>query len=187
MADYKLNQRSKDEIRAFIQGFKAIVSDDWLKLFSPLELQRVLSGEKTDIDLEDLRKHTIYENGYFERHPVIRSFWQILSEFSAAEKRSFLKFTTGCPNPPLGGFEYLQPPFTIRMVSPDAVATKNDGTNVLKSLFKLNSNKLGRLPSSSTCFNLLKLPAYTKKSLLKEKISYGKFHNVIETTHCLVY
>ena len=30
-----------------------------------------------------------------------------------------------------------------------------------------------RLPSASTCFNLLKLPSYPKKSILKEKLKYA--------------
>ncbi|CAO3647479.1 unnamed protein product [Mucor hiemalis] len=170
MADYKLNQRAKEQTKAFIHGFRSIISENWIKLFSPPELQRVLSGEDTDFDISDLRKHTEYQDGYFDLHPVIRLLWQIVGELSSTEKRSFLKFATGCPKPPLGGFEYLQPPFTVRMVSTDA----NEGSSVKKSFFKMSiGNKSGRLPSSSTCFNLLKLPAYTKKSLLKEKLLYA--------------
>lgn len=123
---------------------------------------------------------------------MIRLLWQIVTEFNSKEKRAFLKFVTGCPKPPLGGFDYLQPPFTIRMVSIDSANI--DSTKIIKSFFRMNlNNKSGRLPSSSTwyvyvlvdftavacvlkflySFNLLKLPAYTKKSLLKEKIIYG--------------
>ncbi|KAF1805933.1 hypothetical protein FB192DRAFT_1340530 [Mucor lusitanicus] len=173
MADYKLNQRAKEQTKAFIRGFRTVISESWIRLFSPPELQRVLSGEDTDFDVNDLRKHTQYDNGYFDHHPVIRSLWQIVAEFNSTEKRAFLKFVTGCPKPPLGGFDYLQPAFTVRMVSIDS--TNMDGTKIVKSFFKLNlnNNKSGRLPSSSTCFNLLKLPAYTKKSLLKEKLVYA--------------
>lgn len=158
MADYKLNQRAKEQTKAFIHGFRSIISENWIKLFSPPELQRVLSGEDTDFDISDLRKHTEYQDGYFDLHPVIRLLWQIVGELSSTEKRTFLKFATGCPKPPLGGFEYLQPPFTVRMVSTDT----SEGPK--KSFFKMSiGNKSGRLPTSSTCFNLLKLPAYTKK------------------------
>ncbi|KAI8359952.1 hypothetical protein BD560DRAFT_184549 [Blakeslea trispora] len=173
MADYKLNQRAKEQTKAFIHGFRTVISESWIRIFSPPELQRVLSGEDTDFDIYDLRRYTHYENGYFDHHPVIRLLWQIVSELSSAEKRAFLKFVTGCPKPPLGGFVYLQPPFTIRMVSTDASTPDVDGVKLVKSFFKLNINKSGRLPSSSTCFNLLKLPAYTKKSLLKDKLCYA--------------
>ncbi|KAI8884282.1 HECT-domain-containing protein [Backusella circina FSU 941] len=176
MADYKLNQRTKEQTKAFIHGFRTVISESWIKLFSPPELQRALSGEDTDFDVSDLRKHTVYQDGYFDQHPVIRSLWQIVDDFSSSDKRAFLKFATGCPKPPLGGFDYLQPPFTIRMVSTDASGTL-DGVGVVKSFFKMNMNKSGRLPSSSTCFNLLKLPAYTKKSLLKDKLCYAIHSN----------
>ncbi|KAL0141224.1 hypothetical protein V8B55DRAFT_1487205 [Mucor lusitanicus] len=150
MADYKLNQRAKEQTKAFIRGFRTVISESWIRLFSPPELQRVLSGEDTDFDVNDLRKHTQYDNGYFDHHPVIRSLWQIVAEFNSTEKRAFLKFVTGCPKPPLGGFDYLQPAFTVRMVSIDS--TNMDGTKIVKSFFKLNlnNNKSGRLPSSST-------------------------------------
>jgi hypothetical protein len=34
------------------------VPQDWLRLFSAPELQRLISGDDTPIDLADLRKHT---------------------------------------------------------------------------------------------------------------------------------
>ncbi|CEG80848.1 hypothetical protein RMATCC62417_15119 [Rhizopus microsporus] len=174
LADYKLNQRAKEQTRAFIRGFRTVVSENWIKLFTPPELQRVLSGEDKEFDISDLRRHTEYQGGYFDQHPVIRSFWQIAEKLSLDEKKAFLKFVTGCPKPPLGGFSYLQPPFTIRMVSLDESGT-SDNLSVIKSFLKMSMNKSGRLPTSSTCFNLLKLPAYTNKSILKEKLCYGKF------------
>ncbi|CAO3577234.1 unnamed protein product [Absidia cylindrospora] len=177
MADYKLNQRARDQTKAFIQGFRSMISADWIKVFSPPELQRVISGEDVDFDIPDLRRHTQYQNGYFDQHPIIKILWQIVQEFSSDEKRAFLKFVTSCPKPPLGGFSYLEPPFTIRMISPNEQSI--EGMGLVRAMLKLNTNsdKLGRLPSSSTCFNLLKLPAYTKKSLLREKLHYAIHSN----------
>ncbi|KAI8149214.1 hypothetical protein BJV82DRAFT_210891 [Fennellomyces sp. T-0311] len=180
MADYKLNQQTREQTRAFINGFRSVISEAWIRVFSPPELQRVISGEDTDFDVTDLRQHTVYQNGYFDHHPIIRSLWQIVEDFSSEEKRAFLKFVTSCPKPPLGGFDYLQPPFTIRMVTVDPTSSQGtvDGLGLVKTLLKVGNSggatKMGRLPTSSTCFNLLKLPAYTKKSLLREKLRYGK-------------
>ncbi|KAI9007040.1 hypothetical protein CLU79DRAFT_806574 [Phycomyces nitens] len=172
MADYKLNQQAKEQTKAFIHGFRSVIFDGWIKVFSPPELQRVISGEDKDFG----KRHTDYQNGYFDQHPVIKLLWQIVDGLGSQEKRAFLKFVTGCPKPPLGGFDYLQPPFTIRMVSSDKDQQSIEGIGIVKSFFKINSlqKKGGRLPTSSTCFNLLKLPAYTKKSLLREKLLYGK-------------
>ncbi|KAI8366690.1 uncharacterized protein BYT42DRAFT_587536 [Radiomyces spectabilis] len=174
MADYKLNQRTREQTAAFVNGFRSVISASWIKVFSPPELQRIISGEDTDFDVNDLRKHVEYQNGYFDQHPVIRLLWQIVDEFSSEDKRAFLRFVTSCSKPPLGGFDYLSPPFTIRMVATEADPSNTGNTRVklVKSLFKGRDNKNGWLPTSSTCFNLLKLPAYTKKSLLREKLCY---------------
>jgi len=51
MADYKLNQRAKEQTKALIRGFRTVISESWIRLFSPPELQRVLSGEDTDFGM----------------------------------------------------------------------------------------------------------------------------------------
>ena len=48
-------------------------------------------------DVTDLRNYTVYQNGYFDHHPIIRSLWQIVEDFNSEEKRAFLKFVTSCP------------------------------------------------------------------------------------------
>ncbi|CAO3682749.1 unnamed protein product [Umbelopsis ramanniana] len=176
MADYMLNQRIHEQTKAFIDGFRSIVADQWIRIFSPPELQRVISGENVDFDVSDLRNHTEYQNGGFDQHPVIRMLWQILNDFNSQEKRAFLKFVTSSPKPPLGGFEYLQPPFTIRIV---AISGDSNlaGIKFVKNMFTSSNSKDGRLPSSSTCFNLLKLPAYTKKSVMREKLQLAIHSN----------
>ncbi|KAI7848665.1 hypothetical protein BDC45DRAFT_302888 [Circinella umbellata] len=40
MADYKLNQQTREQTRAFIRGFRTVISENWIKVFSPPELQR---------------------------------------------------------------------------------------------------------------------------------------------------
>ncbi|KAI8055570.1 uncharacterized protein B0P05DRAFT_288472 [Gilbertella persicaria] len=40
MADYKLNQRAKEQTKAFIHGFRTVISESWIRIFSPPELQR---------------------------------------------------------------------------------------------------------------------------------------------------
>ena len=49
--------------------------------------------------------------------------------------------------------------------------------SVVRGLFGVrkrgSSHSPARLPTASTCFNLLKLPSYKKKSILKEKLKYA--------------
>ncbi|KAJ3157378.1 Ubiquitin-protein ligase E3B [Irineochytrium annulatum] len=173
ISDYRLNQECKEQFRAFVTGFRSIVPERYLNFFSPVELQKMMSGENTgDFDVSDLRQYSKYEGGYFDQHSTIRMFWQVLSEVSPKERRQFLKFVTSCSNPPVGGFQYLDPPFTIRYVA----ATKADDAEVI-SPFKALGTMFGigkeniRLPTAATCFNLLKLPGYQKKSSLKAKLT----------------
>lgn len=110
-----------------------------------------------------------------------------------------VQFVTSCSRPPLLGFAYLKPPFSIRCVevSDDQVQfcclhlrfsfrtlfndsfyclqdTGDTLGSVLRGFFTIRKKEPGgRLPTSSTCFNLLKLPNYSKKSILRDKLRYA--------------
>ncbi|CAO3571962.1 unnamed protein product [Mortierella alpina] len=127
VSDYKLNKQIQDQSRAFIEGFRSIIPQPWISIFSPQELHRVMAGEDVDFDVQDLRAHTDYQNGYFDQHPVIRNLWSVLEDFSSEEKRAFLKFVTSCSKPPLGGFKHLHPPFSIRLVMNPTTTDQNHG------------------------------------------------------------
>lgn len=46
--------------------------------------------------------------------------------------------------------------------------------SVLRGIFSVaRRQSTGRLPTASTCFNLLKLPSYSKKTILREKLKYA--------------
>ncbi|KAF9364021.1 hypothetical protein BGX34_002740 [Mortierella sp. NVP85] len=128
VSDYRLNKQIQDQSRAFIEGFRSIIPLPWISIFSPQELHRVIAGEDVDFDVQDLRAHTEYQNGYFDQHPVIRNLWAVLNEFNSEEKRAFLKFVTSCSKPPLGGFKHLHPPFSIRLVIEAGPEANNDNT-----------------------------------------------------------
>jgi ubiquitin-protein ligase E3 B len=44
---------------------------DWLSLFSPPEVMRLISGDNSPLDLKDLRRHTHYYGGFHDAHRVI--------------------------------------------------------------------------------------------------------------------
>ncbi|VDN16196.1 unnamed protein product [Dibothriocephalus latus] len=131
---------------SFVRGFYSIINPDWLAMFSPIELQQLISGDSVLIDLEDLK-----------------------NAFS---------FVTSCSKPPLLGFAYLEPPFCIRCVqytNEDQDVGDTLGS-VLKGFFGFGSRRgeeQARLPSASTCFNLLKLPNYASRSVLRDKLRYA--------------
>ncbi|CAI4061675.1 hypothetical protein SKDZ_07G1190 [Saccharomyces kudriavzevii ZP591] len=150
VTDYKLNKRCVKPVSAFHGGLSVIIAPHWMEMFNSIELQMLISGERDNIDLDDLKSNTEY-GGYTEADQTIVDFWEVLNDFKFEEKLNFLKFVTSVPQAPLQGFKALDPKFGIR----------NAGTEKY------------RLPTASTCVNLLKLPDYRNKKILKEKLLYA--------------
>ncbi|XP_022103880.1 ubiquitin-protein ligase E3B-like [Acanthaster planci] len=176
MAHHRLYRQILDQTKAFKRGFRSIINPEWLSWFSGPELQRLISGDNAEIDLSDLRKHTQYYGGFHNSHRVINWLFDVLAnEFTAQERAQFLKFVTSCSKPPLLGFAHLEPPFSIRCVEvSDDQDTGDTVGSVLRGFLRIQKrDPVGRLPTSSTCFNLLKLPNYQKKATLKEKLRYA--------------
>jgi ubiquitin-protein ligase E3 B len=177
LAHFKLYKQIKEQVMAFNNGFKSVIKQDWLNMFSIPEIQRLISGCSQDINFDDLKRNVQYLNGLHSSHRLIKWLWEILeNDFNREERALFLKFVTSSPKPPLLGFSSLNPPFSIRVVeNEEEDSTVYDAS--IKSFFKtvmnLGGTDTSRLPTSSTCFNLLKLPNYSKKSSLKDKLRYA--------------
>ena len=175
-----MHTQIRDQIRAFNRGFYSIISQEWLELFTPPEVMRLIAGDNSPLDLKDLRKHTHYYGGFHDAHRVINWLWDILEkDFSSKERASFLKFVTSCSKPPLLGFQHLEPPFSIRCVE---VGDDDDDGDTIGSVMRgflalRRRDPVNRLPTASTCFNLLKLPNYQKKSTLRDKLRYAVTSN----------
>ncbi|SSD60565.1 uncharacterized protein SCODWIG_02326 [Saccharomycodes ludwigii] len=152
VADFKLNRQYQASIAYFKNGFNTIIPQHWICIFSAKELQTLISGGiDQKIDIDNLRANTEY-GGFTEDDITIKYFWEVLDEFDDEQRSKFVKFITSVPKPPLQGFQSLNPKFGIR----------NAGYT--------NRN---RLPTASTCVNLLKLPDYRDKELLREKLLYS--------------
>lgn len=148
MANARLNTATSRQTEAFKKGLYAIVPPEWLSMFSEPELQVLISGAHKGINMEDLKKNTKYLDGCTPRNKSVKLFWDVMAEFTEKDKAALLQFVTACSRPPPLGFKELQPPFAIQLVS----------------------SRGKPLPSSSTCFNVLKLPDYTSKSDMKKKL-----------------
>ena len=176
VANFRMKTQIEEQTEAFVRGFKSIINLDWLKMFSASEFQRLISGDTAPIDLVDLRKNTKYFGGFHNSHRVICWLWDILErDFSPEEHRLFLKFVTSCSKPPLLGFANLEPPFSIRCVEVSDDQDSGDTVgSVLRGFFAIRrSDPVDRLPTSATCFNMLKLPNYQRRSTLREKLRYA--------------
>lgn len=79
-----------------------------LQIFFSEELQILITGDLAEIDIDDLRRHTIY-HGFSDKDPYIVEFWKQIKNLSSEDKEKFLQFVSGSNRPPLLGFKYLNP------------------------------------------------------------------------------
>jgi hypothetical protein len=163
MADYRLNRQIRKQCDAFLRGFQDVIRVEWIRFFNPVEVQVLISGERNgDFDVADLRAHTVYSGGFSDGDSVCRKFWKVVEQMTPREKSLLLKFVTSCPRPPLLGFGSLQPPFCIHRV------------RSMRSFMDMMMRKEEqRLPTASTCMNLLKLPEYLTTKTMKAKLLYA--------------
>ncbi|KAF2264642.1 hypothetical protein CC78DRAFT_616562 [Lojkania enalia] len=158
MARHRLQNQPYLQTTSFLRGLSTMIQPSWLSMFNHSELQTLVSGTSSSIDIDDLRRNTIYGGTYVIgddglEHPTVQIFWKVLKDLSDGERRAVLKFVTSTPRAPLLGFGTLNPRFSIRDAGSDQE----------------------RLPSTSTCVNLLKLPMYRDERVLKEKLLYSVF------------
>ena len=153
MADYHLNKRAYQQTSAFMKGFFQIIPKNWIEMFSQPELQVLISGSLSSFSVKEMRDCTKYRAGYTSSDVRIQWFWKCVFQMSKKDRGRLLKFVTSCSRPPLLGFSELHPPFQIQRIP-------------------IRGNE-DRLPTASTCFNTLKLPAYKSEQILKEKLLYA--------------
>lgn len=131
-----------------------------MTLFAPADIVLLLSGLPS-IDLEDWQRHTVYTGpGVSPEMELIVWFWGVVAAMGHEERARLLQFATGSSRVPPGGFKHLRgyhgpQRFTIA-VQP--------------------GSKRGALPTASTCFNLLKLPAAPTKQALDDAIHIALRH-----------
>lgn len=156
VARHRLQLQPYHQTQAFLKGLGEIIKPSWLSMFNQSELQTLVGGASTQINVEDLRHNTQYGGIYVIgddglEHPTIQIFWKVMKELDDADRRKVLKYVTSTPRAPLLGFSQLNPRFSIRDAGSDEE----------------------RLPSTSTCVNLLKLPRYSTARVLQDKLLYA--------------
>ncbi|KAG7662237.1 UFD4 [[Candida] subhashii] len=141
------------QTKAFMDGFSKVFPINALIIFSPQELVELFGNAEEDWSYDTLASAIIANHGYTKESDAIKSLIEILIEFNGDQKRAFLQFLTGAPKLPIGGFKALTPELTVvRKNAEDGL--KDDDY----------------LPSVMTCANYLKLPNYSSKDMMREKL-----------------
>ena len=169
-AEFHLVRRRTNADNAFKTGLFKMIPPSWLRLFSANELGALMTGDADgDVDVDDLKKHCAFGGGYGATSRTVLMFWECVGSFTLEERRALLKFVTSSAAPPLGGFQHLHPPFTIHKVRCDVPGSSGGLFGNALVTFGLVKD-VQRLPTASTCFNVLKLPNFKRLDTMKAKL-----------------
>ena len=154
--NYIFNTVIKDQIKAFTDAFDSLIPHEDIKLFTPDELDLLICGIP-EIDVEDFRNNTEYENPFDAETPVVKMFFNVISRWDNEKKAKLLLFMTGSSRVPSNGFRE----FCEVCKKPLLIASGGDRSN---------------LAQAHTCFNMLCLPQYESEEELNDKLLYAIYN-----------
>lgn len=158
VVEMTLGKGVKRQIEAFREGFSQVFPYSALHAFTPEELASLCGQGEEDWSYETLYDVVKADHGYNKDSRPVQDLLHIMNEFDGQQRRAFLQFMTGSPNLPIGGFQALHPVFTV-------VCKHNDD----------GSSPDSYLPSVMTCANYLKLPNYSSKEILADKLKTAMY------------
>ncbi|RDX51248.1 hypothetical protein OH76DRAFT_1401563 [Lentinus brumalis] len=160
-----IGKGAQAQAQAFREGFSKVFPITDLQAFTADELAMLFGNAEEDWSIESLSEALKADHGFHVESRAIRDLIEIMSEYDGPTRRSYLQFITGSPKLPIGGFKGLNPPLTVVRKPHEAPLTADD-----------------YLPSVMTCVNYLKLPEYSSKATMREKLliamreGVGSFH-----------
>ncbi|CAH1402584.1 unnamed protein product [Nezara viridula] len=149
--NYRLHEFD-EQVQSVREGMAKVIPVPLLSLFSGYELETMVCGSP-DIPLNLLKSVATYK-GVDESSSLVQWFWEVMEEFSNQERSLFLRFVWG------------------RTRLPRTIADFRGRDFVLQILDKYSPPD-HFLPESYTCFFLLKMPRYSCKVVLREKLKYA--------------
>ncbi|CEP24970.1 UFD4 [Cyberlindnera jadinii] len=151
--DWTLNKGIQDQLESFILGFSEVFPYYSMLVFSPLEIVKLTGESSEDWSYQTLASCIHADHGYNIDSKSVQNLIKLMTSFTHDERRSFLKFLTGSPRLPIGGFKNLKPVFTVVLKRAEDGLKPDD-----------------YLPSVMTCANYLKLPDYSSLDMLTSKV-----------------
>ena len=144
------NKCFEDIKEGFYKGIRGIN----ISFLCPNDLSQIFAGDECEINILDWKANTTYSGGLHPDHQIVLWFWDFVKFLDKGEKALLLQFATGRVGPPIGGFQTL----------------KEQGAKVGFTISGNAEASYDSLPTSSTCFNLIKLPFYKSSADLSQKL-----------------
>lgn len=151
--DMTLQRGIRPAVRAFRQGFNLIFPISAMSSFTADELVMLFGNTDEDWSESTLVASIKPDHGLNADSASFRDIVAIMASFGADERREFLQWLTGSPKLPIGGFAGLHPQLTIVKRPHEAPLTPDD-----------------YLPSVMTCVNYLKMPSYSSRDKMRERL-----------------
>ncbi len=114
-----------------------MVGGPTLSIFRPEELELLVCGSES-VNIDELESTTTYKGGFSKDHKVVRWFWLLVRSWPVEKQKKLLTFATGSDRIPIKGLAHMG--FVLQN----------------------NTTDTSRMPTASTCFNTLLLPAYSR-------------------------
>ncbi|CUA70648.1 E3 ubiquitin-protein ligase TRIP12 [Rhizoctonia solani] len=163
--DVVIGRGVQNQVQAFRTGFSKVFAVTDLQSFSSEELDLLFGNADEDWSTETLTDALKADHGFNVDSGAIRDLISIMGSYDEPTRRAFLQFITGSPKLPIGGFRGLSPQLTV-VRKPHEPPLKADDY----------------LPSVMTCVNYLKLPEYSTKGVMEDRLKTammeggGSFH-----------
>ncbi|PWN42440.1 hypothetical protein IE81DRAFT_123341 [Ceraceosorus guamensis] len=143
----------KPFVRAFRRGFTLIFPISAMASFTADELVMLFGNTEEDWGESTLLSAIKPDHGFNSESAAFRDIISIMASFGLNDRRRFLQWLTGSPKLPIGGLAGLHPQLTIVKRPHEAPLTPDD-----------------YLPSVMTCVNYLKLPSYSTKEVMRDRL-----------------
>ncbi|KDN53300.1 hypothetical protein K437DRAFT_219360 [Tilletiaria anomala UBC 951] len=152
--DAYLDSGIQPVVESFRAGFEKVFMLSSLKPFTADELVLLFGNSQEDWSAETLLSNIKPDHGFTPESEPYRNLLSIMQDFTDQERRTFLQWLTGSPKLPIGGFKALHPQLTV-VKRPHEAPLKPDDY----------------LPSVMTCVNYLKLPSYSGKEVMRQRLN----------------
>lgn len=164
-----LHETVSPQITSLLAGLSDMLVPASLGIFTGEEVMAMIAGVGSEMgeDPEEILEAISCDHGYTRGSQAVRWLVEILAGMEGKEQRQFLMFVTGSPGLPVGGLMGCSPRLTVvKKVAEGHVRVEGqEGVDKM-------------LPSASTCTNYLKLPDYSSKTVMRERLllslSYGQ-------------
>jgi E3 ubiquitin-protein ligase TRIP12 len=198
--DAILGKGSQAQAKAFREGFSKVFPITDLQAFSADELVMLFGNSDEDWSAESRNSLSLFlhvhsltisppalvevlkaDHGFNVESRAIRDLVEVMSNYDPSMRRAFLQFITGSPKLPIGGM-YHAPHIHMTFTRISGFRGLNPLLTVVRKPHEAPLTADDYLPSVMTCVNYLKLPEYSSKGVMREKLriaieeGVGSFH-----------